>query len=354
MALPLFRLALPVRASARLLSSYAQRGRRRSLPMNTVLNIVPQQEAWVVERFGKFHSILKPGLSLLLPVVDQIKYVHTLKEIVLEIPSQSAITQDNVTIHLDGVLYLKIVDPYKASYGVEDPEFAVAQLAQTTMRSELGKLSLDTVFKERASLNVHIVDAINDASAPWGITCLRCEIRDIMLPDKVVEDMQRQVSAERKKRASILESEGSRESAINVAEGQKTSTILASEASLLEQSNQAKGQAEALFIVADATARSIERIADAISKPGGRDAVSLKLAEQYVEAFAQMAKQSNTMLLPANAADAAGMVATAMSVFERVRAANPAASSPTTSVAPAPRAPLFPAAPPSGSKNNSA
>lgn len=292
--------------------------------MNTVINIVPQQEAWVVERFGKFYQVLEPGLSVLLPFVDQIRYVHSLKEIVVEIPSQSAITQDNVTIHLDGVLYLKIQDPYRASYGVEDPQFAVAQLAQTTMRSELGKLSLDTVFKERAALNVQIVDAINQAAVPWGLSCLRCEIRDIMLPDKVVEDMQRQVSAERKKRASILESEGSRESAINVAEGQKTSTILASEARLLDQTNTAQGQAQAMFTVAEATAKSIERIAEAINKPGGHEAVSLKIAEQYVAAFGKLAKETNTILLPSNPGDPASMVATAMSIFDKVRTATPA------------------------------
>ena len=202
-------------ARARLLqaansSGYGRR-RGRKEQLNTVINFVPQQEAWVVERFGKFHDILEPGLRILYPVVDVIKYVHTLKEIVIEIPSQSGITQDNVTMHLDAVIYIKIDNPYKASYGVEDPEYAVAQLAQTTMRSELGQLKLDEVFKERATLNWNIVEAINEAAIPWGLKCLRCEIKDIALPDTVVEDMQRQVSAERRKRASVLESEGKRE-----------------------------------------------------------------------------------------------------------------------------------------------
>lgn len=286
------------------------------------INFVPQQEAWVVERFGKFHAVLEPGLSLLIPVIDEIKYVHSLKEIVIEIPSQSGITSDNVTLHIDGVLYLKIDDPYKASYGVEDAEYAVAQLAQTTMRSELGQLSLDAVFKERAVLNSSIVEAINSAAVPWGLECLRCEIRDIALPDKVVEDMQRQVSAERRKRASILESEGEREAAINRAEGQKQSSILSSEGKKIEQINEAKGEAEALVALAHANAEAIAAVAKTLANQEGKDAVSLKIAEQYIEAFSKLAKESNTLLLPAGANDPAGMVAQAMSIYGTVQQAN--------------------------------
>uniref|UniRef100_A0A8C5S0P2 Stomatin-like protein 2, mitochondrial n=1 Tax=Laticauda laticaudata TaxID=8630 RepID=A0A8C5S0P2_LATLA len=209
--------------------------------MNTVVLFVPQQEAWVVERMGRFHRILEPGLNFLIPLLDRIRYVQSLKEIVINVPEQSAITHDNVTLQIDGVLYLRIMDPYKASYGVEDPEYAVTQLAQTTMRSELGKLSLDKVFRERESLNASIVYAINQASDYWGIRCLRYEIKDIHVPPRVKESMQMQVEAERRKRATVLESEGIRESAINVAEGKKQAQILASEAEKTERINQASG-----------------------------------------------------------------------------------------------------------------
>lgn len=293
--------------------------RNRKLPTNTGINFVPQMEAWVVERFGKFYDVLEPGLNLLIPVVDDIRYVHSLKELIIEVPSQSAITMDNVTLHLDGVLYVKITDPFKASYGVEDPQYAVAQLAQTTMRSELGKLTLDSVFKERANLNSYIVDAINHAAQPWGVTCLRCEIRDISLPDRVVDDMQRQVSAERKKRASILESEGMRQAEINVAEGSKQSTVLASEASKEQQTNEAAGEAAAITARAEATANAIRTIAAATMEPGGKDAVALQIAQQYVEAFGQIAKEGNTILLPANASDPASMVAQALAIYGNVQ-----------------------------------
>ncbi len=289
--------------------------RVRRPPQNTVVNFVPEKEAWVIERMGKFHAVLQPGLRVLLPVLDRIKYVHSLKEIPVEIPSQSAITQDNVTMHLDAVLYLKVVDPFKASYGVEDPEYAVAQLAQTTMRSELGKLTLDHLFRERAHLNEMIVHAINDAAGPWGVTCLRCEIRDIMLPDKVVEDMQRQVSAERRKRASILESEGQRQADINVAEGRKAAAVLASEASRLQQENEALGHAAAIRAKADATAQALTTIAAALHTPGATDAVALQVAQQYVEAFGKLAQESTTLLLPADPADPAAMVTRALSIF---------------------------------------
>jgi regulator of protease activity HflC (stomatin/prohibitin superfamily) len=303
------------------MSSYA-RGRERrarNSQMNTVINFVPQQEAWVVERFGKFHDILEPGLRVLYPIVDVIKYVHTLKEIVIEVPSQSGITRDNVTMNLDAVIYIKIDNPYKASYGVEDPEYAVTQLAQTTMRSELGRLTLDEVFKERQVLNQNIVTAINEAAVPWGLICMRAEIKDIALPDTVVEDMQRQVSAERRKRASILESEGKREAAVNVAEGAKASQILASEAERMEQVNQALGEAEAITAKATATAKAIEVVAAAMQVPGGHDAVKMQVAEEYIAAFGHIAKTGNTLLLPANTGDPASMVAQAMSIYESVK-----------------------------------
>ncbi|XP_043831989.1 stomatin-like protein 2, mitochondrial [Dromiciops gliroides] len=285
------------------------------LPRNTVVLFVPQQEAWVVERMGRFHRILEPGLNILIPVLDRIRYVQSLKEIVINVPEQSAVTLDNVTLQIDGVLYLRIMDPYKASYGVEDPEYAVTQLAQTTMRSELGKLSLDKVFRERESLNASIVDAINQASDYWGIRCLRYEIKDIHVPPRVKESMQMQVEAERRKRATVLESEGTRESAINVAEGKKQAQILASEAEKAEQINQAAGEASAVLAKAKAKAEAIRILAAALTQQNGDAAASLTVAEQYVSAFSKLAKDSNTILLPSNPGDVTSMVAQAMGVY---------------------------------------
>ncbi|KAI0987296.1 hypothetical protein GJ496_011743 [Pomphorhynchus laevis] len=279
---------------------------------------VPQQEAWVIERMGKFHKILNPGLNFLLPIVDTVKYVQSMKEIAIEVPQQSAITKDNVTLHLDGVLYLKVVDPYKASYGVEDPEFAVTQLAQTTMRSEIGKISLDNVFRERDSLNIAIVGAINKASNAWGISCMRYEIRDIKLPQRVHEAMIMQVEAERKKRAAILESEGVRESAINTAEGRKSATILNSEAIKMDQINKATGEAEAIIARAQATTEALHRISKALSEENGKGAAALSVAEQYVKAFGQIAKTSNTVLLPTDTGNISSMVSQAFAIYKSV------------------------------------
>uniref|UniRef100_G3QL17 Stomatin-like protein 2, mitochondrial n=1 Tax=Gorilla gorilla gorilla TaxID=9595 RepID=G3QL17_GORGO len=305
---------------------------------------------------GRFHRILEPGLNILIPVLDRIRYVQSLKEIVINVPEQSAVTLDNVTLQIDGVLYLRIMDPYKASYGVEDPEYAVTQLAQTTMRSELGKLSLDKVFRERESLNASIVDAINQAADCWGIRCLRYEIKDIHVPPRVKESMQMQVEAERRKRATVLESEGTRESAINVAEGKKQAQILASEAEKAEQINQAAGQerveaeggvrhgplkigagagslwyfdfmgqassvpslageASAVLAKAKAKAEAIRILAAALTQHNGDAAASLTVAEQYVSAFSKLAKDSNTILLPSNPGDVTSMVAQAMGVY---------------------------------------
>ncbi|XP_034107114.1 stomatin-like protein 2, mitochondrial [Drosophila albomicans] len=295
---------------------------KASTPMNTIVMFVPQQEAWVVERMGRFHRILDPGLNILVPVADKIKYVQSLKEIAIDVPKQSAITSDNVTLSIDGVLYLRIIDPYRASYGVEDPEFAITQLAQTTMRSELGKMSLDKVFRERESLNVSIVDSINKASEAWGIACLRYEIRDIRLPTRVHEAMQMQVEAERRKRAAILESEGVREAEINIAEGKRKSRILASEAERQEHINKASGEAAAMIAVADARARSLQAIAKSLANTDGQSAASLTLAEQYIEAFKKLAKTNNTMILPSNPGDVTGFVAQAMAVYNHVSKPN--------------------------------
>lgn len=298
----------------------AQQRTKMSTPLNTVLLFVPQQEAWIVERMGKFSRILEPGLNVLLPIVDRVKYVQSLKEIAIDVPKQSAITSDNVTLSIDGVLYLRIIDAYRASYGVEDPEFAITQLAQTTMRSELGKMSLDKVFHERESLNVSIVESINKASEAWGITCLRYEIRDIKLPSRVHEAMQMQVEAERKKRAAILESEGVREADINVAEGKRQSRILASEAERMEQINKANGEAAAMLAVADARAKGLTVVAQALDTGNGKSAASLTIAEQYVSAFKKLAKTNNTLILNKNADDVSSVVAQAMTIYKSVAA----------------------------------
>lgn len=298
-------------------STYFQRS---SLPANTVVKFVPQQTAWIVERMGRFNRILEPGLAILVPVIDRIAYVKSLKENAMEIPSQSAITADNVTLELDGILYTRVFDPFKASYGVEDADYAITQLAQTTMRSEIGQLTLDHVLKERAALNTNITQAINEAAADWGIRCLRYEIRDIHAPGPVVEAMHRQVTAERSKRAEILDSEGQRQSAINIAEGRKQSVILASEAIKAEQINAASGEAEAILLKAKATAAGIDAVAKSLSegKQSAQGAVSLSVAEKYVDAFGKLAKEGTSVVVPGNVGDIGSMIATAMSVYGNV------------------------------------
>ncbi|KAF4556943.1 SPFH domain-containing protein 1 [Elsinoe fawcettii] len=298
-------------------STYFQ---RPSLPANTVIKFVPQQTAWIVERMGKFSRILSPGLAVLVPILDRIAYVKSLKESAIEIPSQSAITADNVTLELDGVLYTRVFDPYKASYGVEDAEYAISQLAQTTMRSEIGQLTLDHVLKERANLNANITAAINEAAQDWGVTCLRYEIRDIHAPGPVVEAMHRQVTAERSKRAEILDSEGQRQSAINIAEGRKQSVILASEALRSEQINTASGEAEAILLKARATAAGIDAVARSIAQgqESAQGAVSLSVAEKYVDAFGKLAKEGTSVVVPGNVGDLGGMIANAMAVYGKV------------------------------------
>lgn len=283
------------------------------------VKIVPQQQAWIIERMGKFNRKLEPGLNILIPFIDYVAYKHSLKEQAIDVNSQTAITRDNVSLQIDGVLYVKITDPVAAAYGVEQPYFAVTQLAQTSMRSEIGKMALDMAFQERTQLNSNIVFSINEASDSWGIQCMRYEIKDITPPRSVLEAMELQVAAERQKRAEILDSEGKRQSAINIAEGDKAEVVLQSEAAMTDQINRAKGEAEAIIAVANATAEGIEKVASSIQKQGGSDAVSLRVAEQYIHAFNKLAQEGTTILLPTDTANAGGMVAQALSVFETIK-----------------------------------
>ncbi len=280
---------------------------------------VPQQQAWIVESLGKFDSKLEPGLNLLIPFYQKVAYKHSLKEMAVDVPEQAGITRDNVTLSLDGVLYVRIVDPIAASYGVSDPIYAVQLLAQTTMRSEIGKLTLDKTFEEREALNSNIVTAINQAAQTWGIQCMRYEIKNITPPNSVLKAMELQMAADRQKRATILESEGKRQSQINVAEGKKQEVVLESEGAMTDQVNRARGEAEAILAVSEATAKGIEMVAQSINRAGGNEAVSLKIAEQYVDAFKQLAQKGTTVLLPANAGDAGSMVAQALTVFDSIR-----------------------------------
>ncbi|MCC8368937.1 MAG: paraslipin [Rickettsia endosymbiont of Oxypoda opaca] len=284
-----------------------------------MVKVVPQQQAWVVEKLGKFDKVLQPGLNLLIPVIQRVAYKHTLKEEAIDVTAQTAISNDNVTLSIDGVLYVKIIDPMAASYGVNNPYYAITQLAQTTMRSEIGKLPLDRTFEERETLNVAIVAAINQAAINWGIQCMRYEIKDIQPPQTILKAMELQVAAERQKRAQILESEGNRQAKINHAEGEKAQIVLNSEASYTDQVNRAKGEAEAIGLVATATAKSIEIVASAVQKTGGSEAVSLKIAEQYINAFSNLAKDSNTVILPANLSEPSSFITGALSIFNQLK-----------------------------------
>jgi regulator of protease activity HflC (stomatin/prohibitin superfamily) len=278
--------------------------------------VVPQQTAYIVERLGKYHSTMSPGLNIIIPFVDRIAYKHTLKEVAADIPEQVCITKDNVQVAVDGVVFYQVMEPKLASYGISNFMFAVAQLAQTTMRSEIGKIVLDKCFEERGNINVAVVAAIDEAAAGWGVKVLRYEIKNITPPQTVLMAMEKQMQAEREKRATILYSEGEKQSAVNVAEGQKEKVVLESEALRQQAINQAEGQAAAIISVADATAEGIKKIADAIQSPGGMEAVQLRVAENLVEQYGKLAKTTNTMILPANFADMGSMISAAMSVIK--------------------------------------
>jgi regulator of protease activity HflC (stomatin/prohibitin superfamily) len=271
--------------------------------------VVPQQTAYVVERLGKYSKTLNAGFHVLFPFVEVVRYRHSLKEMATDIPEQVCITKDNVQVAVDGILYLKVLNAEKASYGIDDYGFAITQLAQTTLRSEIGKIELDKTFEERSHINSEVVSELDKATEPWGIKVLRYEIKNITPPHDVLAAMEKQMRAEREKRATILASEGERDAAINNAEGKKQQVIKASEAKRLQQINEAEGEAQAILAVAQATAHGISQLAEAVKAPGGFEAMQLRIAEQYIHEFGNIAKQSTTMVLPTNLADIGSIIA---------------------------------------------
>lgn len=279
------------------------------------MQFVPQNRAFIIERFGKYNQTMEAGLNFMIPFIDKVAYDRSLKEQATDVDSQGAITKDNISLIVDGVLYLKVLDPYKASYGIDNYTYAVTQLAQTTMRSEIGKIELDKTFKERDSLNINIVNSINQAAEPWGVQVLRYEIKDIEPPRSVLEAMERQMKAERDKRASILQSEGERQSSINVAEGKKRAAVLNAEADRAEQILRAEGEAQAIIAVADAKAKAIETIGKIANTDNGQKAIQLDLAVKAIEAKHAIAKESSIVLLPENSSNASSMVAEAMTII---------------------------------------
>ncbi|MCZ6697103.1 MAG: paraslipin [Acidobacteria bacterium] len=294
--------------------------------------VVPQQNGYVVERLGKFSQVLRAGFHVLLPFFDVIRYRHSFKETAIDIPEQICITRDNVQVGVDGVLYLKVMDPQRASYGVTNYLFAISQLAQTTLRSEIGKIVLDRTFEERTQINMSVVDELDKASDPWGIKVLRYEIKNINPPRDVLEAMEKQMRAEREKRATILTSEADRDAAINEAEGAKQQVIKASEAAKLRQINEAEGEASAILAVAIATAGGIRKVAEATQERGGYQAVQLRVAESYITQFGELAKTTNTVILPASVADVGSMIALAMNVIKQGQAPSGGAPPKSTGV----------------------
>ena len=278
------------------------------------VTIVPQQHAWVVERLGRFHATLTPGLKIVIPFIDRIAYKHSLKEIPLDTPSQVCITRDNTQLAVDGVLFFQVTDPQRASYGASNYIVAITQLAQTTLRSVIGKLELDKTFEEREFINHSVVSAIDEAAMNWGVKVLRYEIKDLTPPAEILRSMQAQITAEREKRALIASSEGRKQEQINIATGQKEAAIAKSEGDKQAAINNAQGQAAAVLTIAEATSEAIRKVANSIQSPGGMEAVNLRVAERYVDAFSGLAKTNNTLIVPANLADVGSLIATAMTV----------------------------------------
>ena len=289
--------------------------------------VVPQQEAYVVERLGRFHKVLNPGLNILIPFIDRIAYKHTLKEIPLDVPSQVCITRDNTQLTVDGIIYFQVTDPQLASYGSSNYVIAITQLAQTTLRSVIGRMELDKTFEERDDINRTVVAALDEAAISWGVKVLRYEIKDLVPPQEILRSMQAQITAEREKRARIAESEGRKIEQINLASGRREADIQQSEGEMqaainesngqrIAQVNRAQGEAEALRLVAEANADAIRAVAAALQNPGGNEAVNLKVAEQYVEAFGKLAKENNTLIMPANVADIGALVSAGLKIVE--------------------------------------
>ena len=281
------------------------------------IKVVPQQNAWVVERLGKYHATLTPGLNLLVPFVDRLAYKHSLKEIPLDVPSQVCITRDNTQLTVDGILYFQVTDAMRASYGSSNYIVAITQLAQTTLRSVIGRMELDKTFEERSQINTSVVEALDEAALNWGVKVLRYEIKDLTPPAEILRSMQAQITAEREKRALIAASEGRRQEQINIATGEREASIARSEGEKQADINKAQGEAAAITALAEASADAIRRIADAIEQPGGDQAVQLKVAEKAIEAYALLAKANNTMIVPGNMTEVSGLIATAMAVMKR-------------------------------------
>jgi regulator of protease activity HflC (stomatin/prohibitin superfamily) len=284
------------------------------------IRVVPQQQAWVIERLGKFHEILPPGFNVIVPFMDRVAYRHSLKEVPLDVPEQVCITKDNTQLAVDGIIYFQVSDPKLASYGSSDYVLAITQLAQTALRSEVGKMELDKTFESRDEINHRVVSVLDEAGRTWGIKVLRYEIKSLTPPESILRSMQAQITAEREKRALIAKSEGQRQQEINIADGQRQAAILASEGQKQAAINSAQGQAAAIQLVAEANAGAVRVVAAAIGTEGGMNAANLKVAEKYIEAFSGLAKVGNTLIVPTNLTDVAGVIASAMTVMERTKA----------------------------------
>jgi len=280
------------------------------------INVVPQQHAWVVERLGKFHAVLAPGLNIVVPFVDRIAYKHVLKEIPLDVPPQVCITRDNTQLQVDGILYFQVTDAMRASYGSSNYIQAITQLAQTTLRSVIGKMELDKTFEERDHINTTIVNAIDESAANWGVKVLRYEIKDLTPPAEILHAMQRQITAEREKRALIAASEGRRQEQINIASGEREAAIARSEGERQAAINRAQGEANAIDALAEASATALRQVGAAIREPGGMDAVNLRVAEHYVDAFGKLAKTNNSLIVPANMGDMSSVIASALQIVK--------------------------------------
>jgi regulator of protease activity HflC (stomatin/prohibitin superfamily) len=304
-----------------------------AIGISRTLRVVPQQSAYVVERLGRFHEVLQPGLHIVVPFIDRIAYRHDLKEIPMDVPPQVCITRDNTQLQVDGILYFQVTDAKLASYGSSNYRMAITQLAQTTLRSVIGRMELDKTFEERDQINASVVSALDEAAATWGVKVLRYEIKDLTPPAEILRAMQAQITAEREKRAVIATSEGGRQQQINLAEGARDAAIARSQGEQQSQINYAQGEAAAILAVAEATAKALRVVGSAITEPGGIEAVNLRVAEQYVTQFGNLAKTNNTLILPSNVADIASIIGTAMSAVRSTSTGRGAASTP----APAPR-----------------